>query len=225
MKINRESERGIANFSWLKAKHSFSFGQYFNPYKMNYNSLRVINEDLIEPNSGFPTHSHDNMEILTFVIKGKLAHKDSLGNIEYLENDKIQRMYAGSGISHSEYNASDKEPLNLLQIWIEPNVVNLDPDYNEKDLDYSLKEQLLVSPTGRDNSIKIYQDVEVFLINLKEGDKIELNPKKDSYTHIVNGSIITNDDNAFYGDSIESTSKLSVLAKEDSKLLFFNFLK
>lgn len=225
MRINRESERGIANFSWLKAKHSFSFGQYFNPYKINYNSLRVINEDLIEPNSGFPTHSHDNMEILTFVIKGKLAHKDSLGNIEYLENDKIQRMYAGSGISHSEYNASDKEPLNLLQIWIEPNVVNLDPDYNEKDLDYSLKEQLLVSPTGRDNSIKIYQDVEVFLINLKEGDKIELNPKKDSYTHIVNGSIITNDDNAFYGDSIESTSKLSVLAKEDSKLLFFNFLK
>ena len=139
MKINRENTRGRGNFGWLKANYSFSFSNYYNPKQMGFKSLRVMNEDFIAPASGFPEHGHKNMEILTLVLKGELAHTDSLGNVKTLKPGRIQRMYAGSGIRHSEFNASKKEELNLMQIWIEPNVLNIDPEYIEKEFDFNKK--------------------------------------------------------------------------------------
>ena len=225
MKINKEQERGKADFGWLKANYSFSFGQYFNPNKMGFRSLLVINEDFVEPHSGFPKHGHKNMEILTFIIKGKLTHMDSLGNIKTLEPNKIQRMYAGKGINHSEFNNTD-EILNLLQIWIEPNQLNLNPEYNEKEFNFNQSgEILLASPTGRMDSIKIYQNVEVSILNLNKNDAYNINSNFETYLHVIKGTAKVSGNELKYGDSVELNQENIVIhSVEDTSLLIFNFL-
>ena len=225
MKVNKEKDRGRGDFGWLKANYSFSFSNYYNPERMGFESLRVINEDFIKPSAGFPTHSHKNMEILTFVIKGKLAHKDSLGNVQYLEPGRIQRMYAGKTISHSEYNGSDSEELNLLQIWVEPNQLNLEAEYREKEFDEDSKEQLLASFDGRDDSIRIYQDLDLYRVNLKESEDWSLDNKKSIYVHVVSGEYLINGSLVSYGDSVELYDDINIETKESGELLVFHFLK
>jgi len=227
MKINKEKDRGKANYGWLKANYSFSFANYFNPNKMGFESLLVINEDFIQPNKGFPTHSHKNMEILTIVLSGKLAHKDSMGNIEFLSPKKIQRMYAGTGITHSEFNNSNTHKLNLLQIWIEPNIQNKHPEYNEKDFDpYKEGSQLLVSNDGKDNSIKFYQNVDIYYNFYKQDSKLNLDLKTKLYIHIIKGSIEIDNNVVEYGDSIELEQNeiINLQFLKDSQFIIFSFI-
>lgn len=194
---------------------------------MGFESLLVINEDFIQPNQGFPTHSHKNMEILTIVLSGELAHKDSMGNIEFLSPQKIQRMYAGTGISHSEYNDSNNQELNLLQIWIEPNVQDQNPEYNEKDFDPNKKgSQLLVSGDGKNDSIKFYQNVDLYYNFYKQDSKLNLDLKTKLYIHIIKGSIEIDDNIIEYGDSIELEENEIIDLKflKDRQFLIFSFL-
>lgn len=223
--INRESSRGRGNFGWLKANYSFSFSSYYNAQKMGFKSLRVINEDFIAPKAGFPFHSHQNMEILTIVLSGNLTHKDSLGNVAHLYPGRIQRMYAGHGITHSEYNESDEE-LNLLQIWIEPNQINLKPEYEEKEFIQSEGFQLLASPGGREGSIRIHQNLEVGIITLKPEEEIVFNLKSEAfYFHIIKGKIAIGKDTLTYGDSLQGEQEsIKMQAQELSQILMFKFL-
>lgn len=219
IKINKEQERGKGVFGWLKANYSFSFSSYFNPHKQGFKSLRVLNEDFISPHSGFGSHGHKNMEILTVVLSGILTHKDSLGNEATLSPGKIQRMYAGTGIVHSEYNHHSK-PLNLIQIWIEPNQTNRPPEYEEKVLDQT-KLQLLASPDGRHNSIKIYQNLEVWLNQGLD----QFLTKGDYYIHVISGKYEIAGHTLNYGDSIEVLDhSLNIKIKESGEILIFKFL-
>ncbi len=171
------NERGSVKTDWLKSAHSFSFGHYFDKNHMGFASLRVINEDTIEPTSGFPTHPHKNMEIITYVTKGVLAHKDSLGNGSFIKPGEIQIMSAGSGITHSEYNPSDNEQTELLQIWIEANVENETPCYAQKTyLTTANCLTLMISPTGEGDSLKIKQQAYVYRCQLEKGQTVRHAP-------------------------------------------------
>lgn len=224
IKVNKEQQRGRGNYGWLRANYSFSFSQYFNKNKMGYKALRVINEDFIAPKAGFPAHGHKNMEILTIVLKGSLGHTDSLGNTQTLTPSKIQRMYAGSGVQHSEFNKSFDEELNLLQIWIEPHTFDLPPEYDEKDFDFQKPSILLASPLGIKGSLKIYQDVEVFILNLKDQEVRSLDlQEKDTYFHIISGSGQINSHGIAYGDSLEIEKEKSIEIKATSQMQILGF--
>lgn len=227
IKVNKENTRGKGSYGWLNANYSFSFSNYYNPHKIGFNSLKVINENFIEPSQGFSTHSHQNMEILTIVLKGELGHTDSLGNIKSLTPSVIQRMYAGTGISHSEFNLSNTEELNLLQIWIVPNVLNFKPEYQEKQIDFSKSYNLLASDTGESHSIKIYQNIEIFLINLNPLDSINLSlNNKDTYLHVIKGELNINNQHVInYGDSLEAKDidLLEIKAHVNSTIIGFKF--
>ena len=165
--IRKSADRGVAEHGWLHGKHTFSFADYYDSNFMNFRKLRVINEDKIEPGQGFPTHSHRNMEIMTYIISGKLEHKDSLGNGSIIVPGEVQLMSAGQGIQHSEFNQSKSELVHLLQIWIEPSINGGAPTYEQKDFsntnsNMAEKFTLVVSPTGERNSLKIKQDVKIF---------------------------------------------------------------
>lgn len=226
IKIYQEKNRGKGDFGWLKANYSFSFSNYYNPDRLGFKGLKVINEDFIKPDSGFPTHGHKNMEILTVVLSGELTHNDSLGNIAYLNPGKIQRMYAGSGIRHSEYNRSKKKDLNLLQIWIEPNQLNLDPEYKEKEFDYNKTGiQLLLSKNGRDGSIKYYGDAEVYLGLLEKGTHQLKLDNRSTYIHMISGVMDLEDELLAYGDSAEISNihEVNLIVSEPVKFLIFKF--
>lgn len=226
IKINYQKDRGHRDYGWLNANYSFSFGEYFNPQKMGFESLRVINEDFVQPLEGFPPHGHKNMEIITFVISGELTHRDSMGNVASLKPGRIQRMYAGKGVTHSEYNASKDTILNLLQIWVIPNALNLPSEYNELEFDLNSEQQLLASGSGRENSIKIYQDTELKLLNLKNGKPLELDLGTANYFHIIKGKVRLPDGSlAEYGDSIEISelNQIKIVPEEDTQVLFFKF--
>lgn len=172
-KLRAREERGKTVTDWLKSAHTFSFAQYFDPFNMGFSDLRVINDDIVEPSGGFRTHSHANMEIISVVLNGALAHKDSTGVSEILYPDRIQVMSAGSGITHSEFNASAVEPLHFLQIWILPNKKNFEPSYDTKDFSREKmlnKLKLIVSGSGKDGSARIHQDAEIYRCFL-EADK------------------------------------------------------
>ena len=227
MKIHKEQERGHGNFGWLRANYSFSFSNYYNPAKMGFKSLRVINEDFIAPQGGFPPHGHQNMEILTVVLKGKLGHTDSMGNVKTLSPGRIQRMYAGSGVRHSEFNIDKQEELNLLQIWIQPHTFDKPPEYQEKEFDFQKDFILLASNSGRDGSIRIYQDVEVFLLNLNSEVQIDIQAGQSLYLHNISGETIVNQQSLSYGDSLtkEDPGILTLSSKEASQVIGFKFLK
>lgn len=170
-KIVKNSQRGAADHGWLQANHSFSFGRYHNPDAMGFGPLVVINEDRIAPGMGFGTHPHKNMEIITYVLRGALEHKDSMGNGSVIRRGDVQRMSAGKGVTHSEFNHSSTERVHLLQIWIEPNVQGIEPSYEEKHFDDASKQgqlRLIASPDGREGSALMHQDALLYAAILHE---------------------------------------------------------
>ncbi|MEM6614341.1 MAG: pirin family protein, partial [Cyanobacteria bacterium P01_C01_bin.72] len=167
--VRPQDQRGVANFGWLDSKHSFSFGQYYDPSHMGFASLRVINEDKVIPAQGFGTHGHQDMEIISYVLAGELEHRDSMGNGSIIRPGDIQRMSAGTGVRHSEFNASDSNPVHFLQIWILPETSGLQPSYEEKNFNSEIKQgklTLVGSRDGRGNSVTIHQDVNLYLGSL-----------------------------------------------------------
>ncbi|MBD3669814.1 MAG: pirin family protein [Gammaproteobacteria bacterium] len=189
-------ERGHANHGWLNSYHSFSFASYYDPRYMGVSCLRVINDDTVAPGAGFSTHGHRDMEIISYVLSGGLEHKDSMGNGSVIRPGEVQRMSAGRGIQHSEFNASRNETVNFLQIWIRPNVSGTEPNYAQKDFSQRLdgKLALVVSPDGRDDSLSIHQDVLVYAARLQKGQHIHhaSGHGRKLYLHLARGVVSLN---------------------------------
>lgn len=222
-------QRGTTEIGWLHSFHSFSFGRYYDPNNMGYRSLRVINDDIVEPRGGFGEHGHDNMEIITWVIKGTLRHGDNTGTDEQLRPGEVQTMTAGRGIRHSEINPSSSEAVHLLQIWIKPNQLNLPPSYSQKAFDKSGrtgKWQVLASPDSRDGSLLIHQDAILSVAELGEGKSasISLDNERHGYLHVAFGNVRVGDSTLTSGDALTFTgpASLDIVASEESQLLFFD---
>ena len=176
IKLRPATDRGAANFGWLDSRHSFSFGQYFDPAHMGFGNLRVINEDKVEPGAGFGTHGHRDMEIISYVLSGSLKHEDSIGNGSVIRPGDVQRMSAGTGIRHSEFNGSDSDPVHFLQIWVLPEQEGLEPGYEQKHFDIADNPGqlwLVGSRGGREGSATIHQDVDLYAATLREGNTIQ----------------------------------------------------
>jgi quercetin 2,3-dioxygenase len=194
IKIRKSDERGHFDHGWLKTFHTFSFGEYRNPGFMGYRSLRVINDDRVQPGEGFPTHFHRDMEILTYILKGSLEHKDSMGTGAVIQTGELQYMSAGSGVEHSEFNPSESDEVHLLQIWILPDRSGYEPRYqqiNPKKSDRNGKLQLVASPDGRDGSIAIRQNAELYLSVLSHDERAKYPLSPDSYywLHLAKGEL------------------------------------
>lgn len=227
--IRKNIDRGRANHGWLDARHTFSFANYYHPEHMGFRSLRVMNEDRINPGAGFPTHPHDNMEIITYVLEGRLAHKDSTGGGGVITPGMVQYMSAGSGVTHSEFNASDTEPLHLYQIWILPNERGGAPRYEERTIgdarDGRLK--LIASGDGRDGSFRIKQDADLYASLIEEGESVshEFAPGRAGWLQVARGgvelprgSIMQAGD----GARIEDAASVSLKALTDAEILLFD---
>lgn len=194
LKIHKNSSRGAADHGWLQSNHSFSFGHYYNPEEMGFGPLVVINEDRVQPAQGFGTHGHKDMEIITYVINGALEHKDSMGTGSVIHYGDVQRMSAGTGVTHSEFNHSKTERVHFLQIWIEPNVKNIEPSYEEKHFDTASKTgrlRLVASPDGQDNSVLVHQDAYLYASILGLSDQLEYQLKagRSAYVHVIRGQV------------------------------------
>lgn len=225
--IRRAAERGHFENSWLNANHSFSFGEYYDPQNMGYSNLRVLNDDTIAPNGGFPTHPHDNMEIVTYVLSGALEHKDSMGNGSIIRPGDVQRMSAGTGIRHSEFNPSPDVPVKLLQIWLRPNTLGVEPEYSQKNFPPEEKRgrlRLIVSPDGRDGSIATYQDSLVYASILEDGEEVSHDAEDDRqlYLHVATGSLVVNGEQLQRGDSIVTTGRIEVSTNSQGEFLLFD---
>ncbi len=225
--IHLANSRGNADLGWLKTYHTFSFATYYDPKRVQFGQLRVLNDDWIAPGKGFDFHPHDNMEIITIVLKGSISHRDSLGNEFVISSGEIQRMSAGTGIVHSEYNASDSEDLNLLQIWIFPKIRNIKPSYFQKKFDHMgrlNKFQLIISPDERDGSIGINQNSFFGLCDLNKGNTINYKVNMAGngiYLFLISGSIKISEKilNSRDGLEISETSEISFTAQKDSSIL------
>lgn len=200
-------QRGHTEIDWLDSWHSFSFGQYYDPRYMGFGDLRVINDDTVAPGQGFGTHPHDNMEIISIVLKGELEHRDSMGNGTIIKPGEIQKMSAGSGITHSEFNPSQTEPVHFLQIWIIPNILDIKPSYEQKTFDAKVLTNqltLIASPDGRNGSIIIQQDAELYQ-TLLEKDKttsFEIDSKRMAWVQVAEGAIAVNGQPLVAGDGL-----------------------
>lgn len=190
--IRRSHERGGANFGWLDSKHTFSFGSYYDERHMGFSALRVINDDRVTPGAGFATHGHRDMEIISYVLEGEIAHQDSEGNVATLPPGEFQLMSAGSGIRHSEFNPSDSKPLHFLQIWIEPNVQGEAPGYQQKAFGSAPGLTLAVSPDGEAGSLVIKQDARVYQLrlNAKGASQLPALRQRHYYVHVINGELL-----------------------------------
>lgn len=222
--ILRAEDRGFFDFGWLRTAHSFSFGSYFNPKRMGFGQLRVVNDDWVAPGQGFGTHPHRDMEIISIPLEGTLQHKDTLGNEYLIQEGEVQLMSAGTGIAHSEYNHSDKDYVNFLQIWIYPEKTDLEPSYQQKKLETNVDDwQTLVSPDGRDESLVIHQDAFVSLI---ETDKKELTYSLNRKEHgvfifLLSGQIEIDNDALNKRDAVMLTDSttVNIKLKSPSKIL------
>lgn len=225
MQLRAAEARGKANFGWLDARHSFSFGHYYDPEWMGHSVLRVINQDLVSPGGGFATHPHANMEILTCVLTGTIEHKDSLGHAEQIPAGDFQLMSAGSGIRHSEYNPSQSEPLSLLQIWIEPNEYDTPPGYQQKKIEARPGMTLVASPDGEDGSFRIRQQAWVWHVQLEPGESLtwEL-AGRHGYLQIISGELTANGLAARPGDGVLSRDESSweLVATSATQALLFD---
>jgi len=205
MNIRKSDERGHANHGWLDSYHTFSFANYHDPKHMHFRSLRVINEDFIAPGMGFGTHPHDNMEIVTYVVKGALQHRDSMGHAEVMKAGDVQRISAGSGIEHSEFNASSSEPVHLLQIWLMPDKQDVKPNYAERSFARAEpgRLHLATSKDGRDGSIPINQDADLYFAKLGDGQKVELalRPGRHAWLQLIEGELDANGSRLKAGDA------------------------
>lgn len=222
--VRHSQNRAFFDHGWLKTYHTFSFASYYDPEFMGFKSLRVINEDRVAPKSGFATHSHKNMEILTYVVEGSLAHKDSLNTASTIREGEFQLMHAGSGITHSEYNPSDDTPVHILQIWILSNRPDVEPGYQQVMPKVEANTLALVaSKDGRDKSMMIYQDAEIFIATLEPGKRITKELTNSCWIQIVEGSLHVNSDMLSRGDgaAIEGEKAIDIEAVTQTKLLLF----
>ena len=197
LEVRRSEERGHADHGWLDSRHSFSFAGYHDPAHVEFGPLRVINEDRVAPGGGFGTHPHRDMEILTYVLSGQLGHRDSMGNGSVMRPGDVQRMSAGTGVLHSEMNASDAEPVHFLQIWIRPSSIGIAPGYEQKHFTAADKRgrlRLIASPDGAEDSVRVHQDARVFaaLLDGTEAATLEVGTRRRIYVHVVRGSISAN---------------------------------
>lgn len=227
--IRKAEERGHANHGWLDTHHTFSFADYYDPERMGFRTLRVINDDTVAGGGGFGTHPHRDMEIITYIISGALEHRDSLGNGAVMRPGEVQRMTAGTGVKHSEFNHSQKEPVHFLQIWILPEKPALTPGYDQKSFTDQLKPGklvLTVSHDGRDGSLKINQDVSLLVGKFNAGDKAsyDLKPGRHAWVQVAAGKITLNGQELRAGDgaAIGDEKSLSVAGKEPSEVLLFD---
>ncbi|UQB42202.1 pirin family protein [Thiomicrospira microaerophila] len=227
IRLRPSAERGYNKIDWLESYHSFSFSSYFDRNHMNFRSLRVINEDWIQPNSGFPTHPHDNMEIITYLIEGRLAHKDSMGNVEEIQPGEIQCMSAGTGITHSEYNPSSTEVTHLYQIWLMPAEKNIQPGYQQ--IRYDLAEPgnlvLLASQNPTGGAVFINQDVDLYRAELNQGQevKFDLRPGRGIWLQCVKGTLDVNGESMQTGDALAVEDEPGLVITTDSQAEFLLF--
>jgi redox-sensitive bicupin YhaK (pirin superfamily) len=212
--IRKSSQRGHANHGWLDSYHTFSFAAYYDPKHMGFGPLRVINEDRISPGKGFGTHGHEDMEILTYVLSGALAHKDSMGNVETLHANDLQRISAGTGIVHSEFNGSDTEPVHFLQIWLEPAVNGLPPSYQQLSLteEQKLGKLVLVASPEGGGPLKIHQDAQVLIGQVEAGGQLShrLQPGRQAWVHAISGAATVNGQPLATGDAAAVTGEASI---------------
>lgn len=227
--VRRGNERGTTKFDWLDSRHTFSFGDYHDPKHMGFSDLRVINEDKVIAGGGFPTHSHRDMEIITYVIAGALAHKDSTGTSSVIRVGDVQRMSAGTGISHSEYNASQIEPVHFLQIWIVPNETGLAPGYEQRSFDLQTKGGrwvLVAASNARDGAVKVHQEAELYFASLRKGEQISYSPKsgRRAWLQVVHGRMTLNSSPLQAGDgaAINDEGLLNLTAVDHSEVLLFD---
>jgi redox-sensitive bicupin YhaK (pirin superfamily) len=226
--LRKAGERGHAQHGWLDTWHTFSFADYYNPQQMGYRALRVINDDIIEAGEGFGAHPHRDMEILTYILSGALEHKDSMGNGRIIRPGEVQYMAAGTGVTHSEFNPSPDEPVHLLQIWILPDQKGVKPRYAEKSFAKAApgKLYLAASKSGRDGSIEIHQDAEMFIGKFNAGDKIShsLKPGRHAWLHVAEGKIKLNDLALEAGDgaAISGETEVRLEATGPARALLFD---
>jgi hypothetical protein len=221
-------ERGHADHGWLDTWHTFSFNRYYDPAHMGFRALRVINEDYVSPGKGFGEHPHDNMEILTVVVSGAIEHRDSMGNGEVLRPGEVQYMSAGTGIRHSEFNPSKEEPLHLLQIWLLPNEEDVQPDYAQKEFSFEKRQDkllLVASKDGRNGSIKINSDAELYVSSLATAKHVDHKLGfRHAWVQLIHGELDINGAKLSAGDgvSISDTATVRIEALKDADFLFFD---
>jgi redox-sensitive bicupin YhaK (pirin superfamily) len=227
--LRKSEQRGYADHGWLQSHHSFSFADYHDLAHMGFGPLRVINDDVVAPGRGFGMHGHRDMEIVTYVMEGALAHKDSLGNGASILPGEVQRMSAGKGILHSEFNDAAREPTHLLQIWIEPTEKGLRPSYEQKhfaDQEKRGRLRLVASPDGREGSVTIHADaaLHVGLFDGEEQAEMALNPARKAYVHVARGDVVVNGQALVAGDALklEGESALTIAQGRQAEVLVFD---
>ncbi|CCQ53430.1 pirin family protein [Crocosphaera watsonii] len=228
--VRPSQARGHANFGWLDSKHTFSFGSYYDPNYLGFGNLRVINEDRVKAGQGFGPHGHRDMEIITYVLDGALEHRDSMGHGSVICPGDVQRISAGSGIAHSEFNASKTDSVHFLQIWILPNTKGLEPNYEEKHFTLAQKQgqlRLVASGDGRNDSIKIHQDVDLYAAVLKEGDRLNyaVNSNRSLWLQVARRSVTINGKTVNSGDGIAITQEPKnalIATSNDTEILLFD---
>jgi quercetin 2,3-dioxygenase len=227
--LRRAADRGHFNHGWLDTYHTFSFSSYYDPDHMGFRALRVINDDRVDAGNGFPTHPHRDMEIITYVLEGALEHKDSMGTGSIIRPGDVQRMSAGTGVTHSEFNPSKKDPVHLLQIWILPGQTGSRPSYEQKafsDEEKRGKLRLIASMDGRDGSVTVHQDVALYATKLDAGESVEheLKPERHAWLHVARGSVALNGQTLSAGDgaAVSSETKLVLTASGPAEALLFD---
>jgi len=227
--IRKGSDRGHFDHGWLKTYHTFSFADYFDREHMSFSSLRVINEDYVQAGKGFGTHPHRDMEIITYILEGQLAHKDSMGNGSIIKHGDVQRMSAGTGVTHSEFNASQDEIVHLLQIWILPKYSGLQPSYEQKYFDAREKQnklRLVASSDGREGSVTIHQDASMYASILSKGKELSfsLANSRRAYIQVLRGALKVNSERLNAGDGAKITGEkvINLAAADESELLMFD---
>jgi quercetin 2,3-dioxygenase len=227
--IRKADERGHFDFGWLNTYHTFSFGDYYDPKHTRFRTLRVINEDFVQPAHGFPTHGHRDMEIVTYILEGALEHRDSMGTGSVIRRGDAQRMSAGTGVTHSEANPSPENPVHLLQIWIFPAQQGLKPEYEEKkftDEEKRNKLRLIVSPDGSDGSVRIHQDAKIYASLLDQGRELEhtLANRRGAWLQVAAGAVTLNGSDLNQGDgaAVNDEPSLRITATEAAEVLLFD---
>jgi hypothetical protein len=231
IEIRKSKDRGYADHGWLRSFHTFSFADYHDPEHMGFGHLRVINEDRIQPGTGFGTHGHRDMEIISYVLEGALAHKDNMGNGSAIVPGDVQRMSAGKGVLHSEFNHAKDGVTHFLQIWIEPNVKGIAPGYEQKHFDAASKRGrllLVASPDGREGSVKIHQDAYVYAALLDGAERAShgLAPGRRAYVHVARGGVTVNGEPLEAGDALKTTGIPEIVLEkgEGAEVLLFDLV-
>src|ERR1700759_3456844 len=230
--IRRSQDRGFADHGWLKSFHTFSFADYHDPKHMEFGPLRVINEDRVIAGAGFGTHGHRDMEIVSYVLDGELAHKDSMGNGSTIRPGDVQRMSAGTGVRHSEFNPSSNNPVHFLQIWIQPNAQGIEPSYEEKRFSVQEKRgrlRIIASPDQADGSVLIHQDARVYagLFDRTESATLDVKPGRTLYVHVARGAVTANGIALNGGDAVtlNDTGELELQKGQQAEVLVFDLLQ